>query len=198
MARCNTPRCLLTGEPLFYVFESLLHQNRADRGPEKSLTECLDLVIWSKEHGREPGVSQPGSTVATSLAEGESFDKRCGILSIHKNLFRMNPIKPQTTVVYVADELQLDEGDVQQKVQNFAAEKLTGNQKQPKFPLIRPRIECLFREWPLLQAAPFPGADTPDTGTNELVPTADFSPPPNALRHFIAASRITSELIRTV
>ncbi|KAL1374562.1 hypothetical protein pipiens_004881 [Culex pipiens pipiens] len=43
----------------------------------------------------------------------------------------------------VADELQLDEGDVQQKVQNFAAEKLTGNQKQPKFPLIRPRIEVI-------------------------------------------------------
>ncbi|EDS26910.1 conserved hypothetical protein [Culex quinquefasciatus] len=101
--------------------------------------QFLDLIIWSNEHGREPGVSQPGSTVATSLAEGESFDKRCGILSIHKNLFRMNPIKPQT----VADELQLDEGDVQQKVQNFAAEKLTGNQKQPKFPLIRPRIEVI-------------------------------------------------------
>lgn len=59
-------------------------------------------------------------------------------------------------------------------------------------------MKCLFREWPLLQAAAFSGADTPDTGTNELVPTADFSPPPNALRHFIAASRTTSELIRTV
>ncbi|KAL1404600.1 hypothetical protein pipiens_020045, partial [Culex pipiens pipiens] len=37
----------------------------------------------------------------------------------------MNPIKPQT------------------KVQNFAAAKLTRNQKQPKFPLIRPRIEVI-------------------------------------------------------
>ncbi|EDS33770.1 conserved hypothetical protein [Culex quinquefasciatus] len=98
----------------------------------------------------------PGSTVATSLEEGESFDKRCGILSIHKSRFRMNPIKLQTVRPFVFETVnlicKLDEGEVQQKVQNFATEmveemiewakgKLTGNQKQPKLPLIRPRIE---------------------------------------------------------
>ncbi|KAL1384566.1 hypothetical protein pipiens_003340 [Culex pipiens pipiens] len=154
----------------------VLHQNRADRGPknylpEKSLPGFLDLVIWGHEHdcriipeenpAKKFYVSQPGSTVATSLAEGESIDKCCGILSIHKSLFRLDPIKLQTVRPFVfetvnlaefADELQLDEGDVQQKVQNFAAEKveemierakgkLTGNQKQPKLPLIRLRIE---------------------------------------------------------
>uniref|UniRef100_A0A8D8JMC4 Double-strand break repair protein MRE11 n=1 Tax=Culex pipiens TaxID=7175 RepID=A0A8D8JMC4_CULPI len=154
----------------------VLHQNRADRGPknylpEKSLPGFLDLVIWGHEHdcriipeenpAKKFYVSQPGSTVATSLAEGESIDKCCGILSIHKSLFRLDPIKLQTVRPFVfetvnlvefADELQLDEGDVQQKVQNFAAEKveemierakgkLTGNQKQPNLPLIRLRIE---------------------------------------------------------
>ncbi|KAL1380100.1 hypothetical protein pipiens_014455 [Culex pipiens pipiens] len=68
----------------------VLHQNLADRGPKNYMPE------------------------KSLTAEGESFDKRCGILSIHKSLFRMNPIKLQT----------LDEGDVQQKVQNFAAEKV--------------------------------------------------------------------------
>ncbi|EDS29247.1 meiotic recombination repair protein 11 [Culex quinquefasciatus] len=123
----------------------VLHQNRADRGPKNYLPGFLDL---------------PGSTVATSLEEGESFDKRCGILSIHKSRFRMNPIKLQTVRPFVFETVnlisrascKLDEGEVQQKVQNFATEmveemiewakgKLTGNQKQPKLPLIRPRIE---------------------------------------------------------
>lgn len=154
----------------------VVHQNRADRGPknylpEKSLPAFLDLVIWGHEHdcriipeenpNKKFYVSQPGSTVATSLAEGEALDKCCGILSIHKSLFRLDPIRLQTVRPFIFesvnmaeyfDELGLDEGDVQQKMQNFAAEriedmikrakeKLTGNEKQPKVPLIRLRLE---------------------------------------------------------
>lgn len=154
----------------------VLHQNRADRGPknylpEKSLPAFLDLVIWGHEHdcriipeenaSKKFYVSQPGSTVATSLAEGEALDKCCGILSIHKSLFRLDPIRLQTVRPFIFesvniaeyfDDLRLDEGDVQQKMQNFAAkkieeliqraeEKLTGNQKQPKLPLIRLRLD---------------------------------------------------------
>lgn len=154
----------------------VVHQNRADRGPknylpEKSLPAFLDLVIWGHEHdcrivpeenpNKKFYVSQPGSTVATSLAEGEALDKCCGILSIHKSLFRLDPIRLQTVRPFIFesvnmaeyfDELGLDEGDVQQKMQNFAAEriedmikrakeKLTENEKQPKVPLIRLRLE---------------------------------------------------------
>ncbi|XP_019528900.3 double-strand break repair protein MRE11 [Aedes albopictus] len=154
----------------------VVHQNRADRGPknylpEKSLPGFLDLVIWGHEHdcriipeenpNKKFFVTQPGSTVATSLAEGEALDKCCGILSIHKSLFRLDPIRLQTVRPFIFesinmaeyfDELGLDEGDVQQKMQNFAAEKienmikraeekLTGNEKQPKVPLIRLRLD---------------------------------------------------------
>ncbi|XP_058462901.1 double-strand break repair protein MRE11 isoform X2 [Malaya genurostris] len=154
----------------------VLHQNRADRGPknylpEKCLPDFLDLVIWGHEHDcrivpeenpiKKFFVSQPGSTVATSLAEGESIDKCCGILSICKSQFRLDPIKLQTVrpfifesvnLAHVSHELELDEGDVQQKVLSFAAgkvkemierakEKLSENDKQPKLPLIRLRLE---------------------------------------------------------
>lgn len=73
----------------------------------------------------------------------------------------MDPIRLQTVRPFIfesiniaeySDELRLDEGDVQQKMQTFAAEKieglikraeekLTGNQKQPKLPLIRLRLD---------------------------------------------------------
>lgn len=73
----------------------------------------------------------------------------------------MDPIRLQTVRPFIFesinmaeyfDELRLDEGDVQQKMQTFAAEKieglikraeekLTGNQKQPKLPLIRLRLD---------------------------------------------------------
>lgn len=65
----------------------VVHQNRADRGPKNYLPEdllpsFLHLVIWGHEHDCriEPEenakkrfyVSQPGSSVPTSLSEGEA------------------------------------------------------------------------------------------------------------------------------
>lgn len=54
--------------------------------PENFLDEFLDLVIWGHEHeclidpqhsssGKDIFISQPGSSVATSLCEGESKQK---------------------------------------------------------------------------------------------------------------------------
>ena len=54
--------------------------------PENFLDEFLDLVIWGHEHeclidakwsesGKPFYISQPGSSVATSLAEGEAVPK---------------------------------------------------------------------------------------------------------------------------
>uniref|UniRef100_A0A182FFI8 Double-strand break repair protein n=1 Tax=Anopheles albimanus TaxID=7167 RepID=A0A182FFI8_ANOAL len=152
----------------------VLHQNRADRGykkylPEKALPSFLNLVIWGHEHDcriqpeQNPKgffVSQPGSTVATSLSEGESIQKCCALLSIHKEMFRMDPIPLQSVrpfefetvdLATMEDELDLAVGDVQQKVMDFAAArveamierskaKLTGNERQPTRPLIRLRL----------------------------------------------------------
>lgn len=153
----------------------VLHQNRADRGPknylpEEALPEFLNLVIWGHEHDcriepehnvkRDFYVCQPGSTVPTSLAEGESLRKHVAILEIFKDKFQMRPIPLKTVrpfifesvnVVDLAAELRLDEGDASNKVRAMAQEKveamlerakdlITGHPKQPTLPSIRLRI----------------------------------------------------------
>lgn len=153
----------------------VLHQNRADRGPknylpEEILPEFLDLVIWGHEHDcriepeensiRKFFVSQPGSSVATSLAEGESIDKHVGLLVIRGDKFVLKPIKLESIRPFIFesislseydDQLELYEGDTSAKVQSFAAakieemmrkaeEKYTGKLDQPKEPLIRLRL----------------------------------------------------------
>lgn len=118
----------------------VLHQNRAERGPknyvpEEILPEFLDLVVWGHEHdcriwpeevpSKNFFVTQPGSSVATSLAEGESIDKHVGILQICGNQFKLDPIKLQTVRPFIfksinlddyEEELRLGEGDAVPKV----------------------------------------------------------------------------------
>ena len=92
----------------------VLHQNRTKRGyatknyiPEHFIDDMFDLVLWGHEHecriepeeihlgegengkDRLLFISQPGSSVATSLCESEAVEKKCGILTIHKKLFKM-------------------------------------------------------------------------------------------------------------
>uniref|UniRef100_A0A1I8PL13 Double-strand break repair protein n=1 Tax=Stomoxys calcitrans TaxID=35570 RepID=A0A1I8PL13_STOCA len=153
----------------------VLHQNRADRGPknylpEEALPDFLHLVIWGHEHDcriepelnakRDFYVSQPGSTVPTSLSEGEALRKHVAVLEIYKDKFKMKPIPLQTVRPFVfesvnvadlAEELRLDEGDASNKVRAMAQEKieamlerskelLTGNPRQPTIPTVRLRI----------------------------------------------------------
>lgn len=153
----------------------VVHQNRADRGPknflpEEALPEFLNLVIWGHEHDcriepelnakRNFYVSQPGSTVPTSLAEGESLRKHVAVLEIYKNEFKMKPFPLKTVrpfvfesvnIADVAEELKLDEGDVSNKVRAMAQERIeamlarakdliTGHSRQPTLPSIRLRI----------------------------------------------------------
>lgn len=123
----------------------VLHQNRVDRGPknyipEKILPDFIDFVLWGHEHDCRvipeeiPGkcffVSQPGSSVATSLSEGESIDKHIAVLLVckgpdGKHRFKCEPIKLETVRPFVfksinlqdyEDVLGLDEGDVKPKV----------------------------------------------------------------------------------
>ena len=86
----------------------VLHQNRAKHGetnyiPERFLGDFLDLVFWGHEHecrlqpehgqeGRDFFVSQPGSSVATSLCEGESKKKEVGLLTIYGKKFKIESV----------------------------------------------------------------------------------------------------------
>jgi len=98
-----------------------IHQNRLPRGAgvtmkgyikEALLPNCMDLVVWGHEHEctieggmyavpesaeNQFTVIQPGSTVATSLVEGEAKPKHVALLSIKDDNWKMESI-PLTTV----------------------------------------------------------------------------------------------------
>ncbi|XP_028144548.1 double-strand break repair protein MRE11 [Diabrotica virgifera virgifera] len=97
------------------------HQNRATRGsknfiPDDCLPDFLNLVIWGHEHDcrieperklNDVFISQPGSSVATSLIEGESVTKKVGILKIHETNFKMEPVELQTVRPFKYAEMNL-------------------------------------------------------------------------------------------
>ncbi|CAO3639963.1 unnamed protein product [Mucor hiemalis] len=88
----------------------VFHQNRARHGPtshipEEFLDGFLDLVFWGHEHEcrihpeqyQNFSITQPGSSVATSLTLGESEPKHVGILTIEEgNIFDIEKIKLKT------------------------------------------------------------------------------------------------------
>lgn len=152
-----------------------LHQNRANRGlkkyvPEEVLPSFLDLIIWGHEHECriEPEfnslhsfyVTQPGSSVATSLAQGESIEKKVAILKIHRKEFKIQPITLKTVRPFIFSDLNLHDieneidikgPDAHQNVQEYIKSKieylivdsksqLSGHPKQPTLPLIRLRV----------------------------------------------------------
>ncbi|XP_076655737.1 double strand break repair nuclease mre11 isoform X2 [Halictus rubicundus] len=157
----------------FNIF--VLHQNRAqhlEHGyiSESKLPNFLDLIIWGHEHEcritpefvteTEYFVSQPGSSIATSLSEGEAKTKYIGLLSINNMKFKMKKLKLKTVRPFVFDNLFLEDEDIEvnygltlsESVYKFvdnhienvlipkAAEQLSGHPKQPIQPLIRLRI----------------------------------------------------------
>lgn len=118
----------------------VLHQNRADRGPKnylpaRILPTFFNLIIWGHEHdcrivpekSEDFYISQPGSSVATSLCEGEAIEKNFGLLQVRGDEFKMTPIKLQTVRPFVFDSINLaqmdellDEVDVSGTVRFFA------------------------------------------------------------------------------
>ncbi|KAI9345293.1 putative meiotic DNA double-strand break processing-related protein, partial [Obelidium mucronatum] len=105
----------------FNIF--VLHQNRVKRGPtnyvpESFLPDFLHLVIWGHEHdcmidleqNDEKGffITQPGSSVATSLSEGEMIPKHIGILEIYPDKqFKLEKVGLQAVRPFVMDDIVL-------------------------------------------------------------------------------------------
>jgi len=77
------------------------------------------MVIWGHEHEcqinpkRNPemgfDVIQPGSSIATSLAEGEAVQKHVGILSITGREYNMEPIRLKTVRPFAIREIKLSD-----------------------------------------------------------------------------------------
>jgi double-strand break repair protein MRE11 len=87
----------------------VFHQNRARHGPtshipEEFLDGFLDLVFWGHEHEcrihpeeyERFSITQPGSSVATSLSEGEAEPKHVGLLTIEGGSYSLDKIRLKT------------------------------------------------------------------------------------------------------
>jgi len=102
-----------------YVHVFVLHQNRERRGHTKAVTRdllppWLDLVIWGHEHpchieldGMQPAITQPGSTVATALTQGEALEKHVGLLEIQGTSWRWKPLPLRSVRPFHYEELHL-------------------------------------------------------------------------------------------
>ncbi|XP_071375342.1 double-strand break repair protein MRE11 [Centroberyx affinis] len=153
-----------------------IHQNRSKHGPtnyipEQFLDDFIDLVVWGHEHEcliaptrNEQQlfyVTQPGSSVATSLSPGEAAKKHIGLLRVKGRKMNLQKI-PLKTVrqffiqdVVLADHQDLftpDTPQVTKKVENFCHAKVVemleeaerdrlGSPLTPEKPLIRIRVD---------------------------------------------------------
>jgi len=125
----------------------VIHQNRAHHGqtnyiPEQFLDDFLDLVVWGHEHDCliEPSwngtqnfyITQPGSTVATSLSDGETKPKHCALLLINRRNFKLRKLPLETVRPFYFEDVVLSESDINpgesdavRKVETFCAEKVS-------------------------------------------------------------------------
>ncbi|XP_051130559.1 double-strand break repair protein MRE11 isoform X2 [Andrographis paniculata] len=110
----------------------VLHQNRVKTNPKNAINEhflprFLDFIVWGHEHEclvdpqEVPGmgfhITQPGSSVATSLIDGESKPKHVLLLEIKGNQYRptkipLNSVRPfEYAEVVLKDEPGIDPND---------------------------------------------------------------------------------------
>ncbi|KAG1752076.1 Metallo-dependent phosphatase-like protein [Suillus lakei] len=102
----------------------VVHQNRVPHPPTPAVPEglfddCVDLVVWGHEHdcrivpepvaGRPYYVTQPGSSVATSLGEGEGLEKHVALLQIHNKEFELQPLPLRTVRPFMLGDVFLAE-----------------------------------------------------------------------------------------
>ena len=153
----------------------VLHQNRVAHSVHdknfitaRMLPDFLDIVVWGHEHecimddASEEGefvIVQPGSSVATSLSQGESVDKHVALVEIKGDNFRLMPIPLYTTRPFVIADVTLSEevdakdanpaaaaeevlvAKVNEVLDRIAREPKFANPDRPKPPLVRLRVE---------------------------------------------------------
>ncbi|XP_050188305.1 double-strand break repair protein MRE11 isoform X2 [Myiozetetes cayanensis] len=154
----------------------VIHQNRSKHGatnyiPEQFLDDFINLVVWGHEHECKIApfqneqqrfyVSQPGSSVVTSLSPGEAVKKHIGLLHVKGKSMKMQKIALETVRTFHIEDIVLadhpdlfnpDNPNVTQAIQAFCMEKVElmldnaererlGNPRQPEKPLIRLRVD---------------------------------------------------------
>ncbi|PUZ49106.1 hypothetical protein GQ55_7G299100 [Panicum hallii var. hallii] len=149
----------------------VLHQNRIKTNPKSAINEhflprFLDFVVWGHEHEclvdpqEVPGmgfhITQPGSSVATSLIDGEAKPKHVLLLEIKGNQYRPTKIPLRSVRPFEYAEVVLkDEADVDPNDQASVLEHLdkivrnliekssqpTASRSESKLPLIRIKVD---------------------------------------------------------
>ncbi|KAG9452767.1 hypothetical protein H6P81_005671 [Aristolochia fimbriata] len=149
----------------------VLHQNRIKTNPKNAINEhflprFLDFIVWGHEHEclvdpqEVPGmgfhITQPGSSIATSLIDGEAKPKHVLLLEIKGNQYRPTKI-PLRTVrpfeyaeVVLKDQADIDPNDqlsvlehLDKIVRNLIdkSSKKAVNKPELKLPLIRIKVD---------------------------------------------------------
>ncbi|XP_056297017.1 double-strand break repair protein MRE11-like [Pseudoliparis swirei] len=153
-----------------------IHQNRSKHGPtnyipEQFLDEFIDLVVWGHEHEcliaptrNEQQlfyVTQPGSSIATSLSPGEAAKKHIGLLRVKGRKMNLQKIPLKTVRQFFIQDVVLDNyqdrftaetPNVTKKVEDLCYAKVTEMLKEaeserrgcpltPEKPLIRLRVD---------------------------------------------------------
>ncbi|KAJ0774296.1 putative DNA double-strand break repair protein Mre11 [Helianthus annuus] len=149
----------------------VLHQNRVKTNPKNAINEhflprFLDFIVWGHEHEclvdpqEVPGmgfhITQPGSSVATSLIDGESKPKHVLLVEIKGNQYRPTKIPLHSVRPFEYKEVVLkDEPDIDPNDQNSILEHLDNEvnsliekcsrrdarKSEPMLPLIRLKVD---------------------------------------------------------
>lgn len=172
-------------EAWFSIF--VVHQNRDDRGrgaknciPESFIPDFIDFVVWGHEHEclidvqesvkGDFYITQPGSSVATSLVEGEAKPKQVAVLEIRGQDFRMTsralqtvrPFKMSEVVLSDIDELDPNDPDVTDHIhallearvvellQEAEAEQRKQTQTHPELKQVLVRVRVEHTGFPVL------------------------------------------------
>uniref|UniRef100_A0A0E0KVQ5 Double-strand break repair protein n=1 Tax=Oryza punctata TaxID=4537 RepID=A0A0E0KVQ5_ORYPU len=149
----------------------VLHQNRIKTNPKSAINEhflprFLDFIVWGHEHEclidpqEVPGmgfhITQPGSSVATSLIDGEAKPKHVLLLEIKGNQYRptkipLRSVRPfHYAEVVLKDEVDVDPNDqasvlehLDKIVRNLIekSSQPTASRSETKLPLIRIKVD---------------------------------------------------------
>ncbi|KAL5548020.1 hypothetical protein UlMin_003251 [Ulmus minor] len=149
----------------------VLHQNRVKTNPKNAINEhflprFLDFIVWGHEHEclvdplEVPGmgfhITQPGSSVATSLIDGESKPKHVLLVEIKGNQYRptkipLTSVRPfEYTEIVLKDESDIDPNDQNSILEHLdkvvrilieKSNKKAVNKSELKLPLVRIKVD---------------------------------------------------------
>lgn len=105
--------------PTFFLSVGSVKHGPQEFVPEGMFDDSVDLVVWGHEHdcrivpepvaGKDYYITQPGSSVATSLADGEAIEKHVALLQIQGKDFQLTPLPLKTVRPFVIDEVVLQD-----------------------------------------------------------------------------------------